>query len=364
MEPLTHTFVGAALSETGLGSRTRFATAALLVGVNLPDIDGLAYFWGGDVALGFRRGWTHGLLLVALYPFLLSAILVGIDRLRPRGPVRASFLTLTALSAVAVVTHPFLDWLNTYGIRFLMPFDDRWYYGDGLFVIDPYGWLMLGGAVFLARPRMETWERIVWGVLALMMSLLILGTGFAPVPARAIWIAGLAVLLVGRLSLSRSRRPRLAVAGLVLMTTYILMMLTASSIVSSTTARSLAADGTGVEDVMASPLPANPLAWDVVARTPNGFRFGTWHWFEKGSPVFSTRLIRHPPADPRVEAARAAPHVRGAMIWMRYPYVEIEPTPHGSTVWIIDARYQRLDRGGFGSAVVRLDHEFQPLEGK
>jgi hypothetical protein len=40
---------------------------------------------------------------------------------------------------------------------------------------------------------------------------------------------------------------------------------------------------------------------------------------------------------------------------MRYPYVEIESTPDGDTVWIIDARYERLDRGGFGSAVVHLD---------
>ena len=31
---------------------------------------------------------------------------------------------------------PLLDWLNTYGVRFLMPFDGTWFYGDALFIID------------------------------------------------------------------------------------------------------------------------------------------------------------------------------------------------------------------------------------
>ena len=62
MDPLTHTLVGASLASTRLGNTTRFATVALVVGANLPDIDVLAYFAGGDAALGFRRGWTHGVL--------------------------------------------------------------------------------------------------------------------------------------------------------------------------------------------------------------------------------------------------------------------------------------------------------------
>ena len=255
MDPLTHTFVGAALSESGLGRRTRFAAAALIIGANLPDIDGLSYFWGGDVALGFRRGWTHGLLLAALQPFLLSGLLVAIDRLRPRSPSRASFTILLWLSAIAVATHPFLDWLNTYGVRFLMPFDPRWFYGDGLFVIDPYGWLMLGGAVFLARPFLTIWERIAWGLAAGLTSLVILGSPFTPRPARWAWVAGLLVLAGLRLVLLPRRRPRLSLAGLGLMSVYIAMMLTSSAAISSGFRAGLEAGGVPATYMTSWPAP-------------------------------------------------------------------------------------------------------------
>ena len=43
MDNLCHTLVGAALGKAGLQKRTPLATAALLIGANLPDVDVLAY---------------------------------------------------------------------------------------------------------------------------------------------------------------------------------------------------------------------------------------------------------------------------------------------------------------------------------
>jgi hypothetical protein len=43
MDPVTDTFVGAALSQSGLGRRTPLAPAALVLGANLPDVDVLSY---------------------------------------------------------------------------------------------------------------------------------------------------------------------------------------------------------------------------------------------------------------------------------------------------------------------------------
>ena len=50
---------------------------------------------------------------------------------------------------------PLLDWLNTYGVRFLMPFDGTWFYGEALFIIDPGVWLLAGLTVVLASSA--TW---------------------------------------------------------------------------------------------------------------------------------------------------------------------------------------------------------------
>ncbi len=67
---------------------------------------------------------------------------------------------LLFLSYVAVISHPFLDTLNTYGVRWLMPFSAEWFYGDTLFIIDPWVWLALALGLYSAwgggernRPR-------------------------------------------------------------------------------------------------------------------------------------------------------------------------------------------------------------------
>ena len=161
MDNITHTLVGLALADSGLKRRSRLGTAALVVGANLPDIDALVYFVGrgGASALAFRRGWTHGVLAMAVLPAALTAGLLGWNRL-VRGPetnhspepvLRPAQLLL--LAALGVWSHPLLDLLNTYGVRLLMPFSGRWFYGDALFIVDPWVWLSLAAGIVMARRR-------------------------------------------------------------------------------------------------------------------------------------------------------------------------------------------------------------------
>src|SRR5690606_8078623 len=63
---------------------------------------------------------------------------------------------LLLLSALSIVTHPVLDWMNVYGVRWLMPFDGTWFYGDALFIVDPWIWGALAVGVVAARRR---WRR-------------------------------------------------------------------------------------------------------------------------------------------------------------------------------------------------------------
>ncbi len=46
MDNLTHSLVGLALAESGLRRRTALATATLVIGANVPDIDALIYLVG------------------------------------------------------------------------------------------------------------------------------------------------------------------------------------------------------------------------------------------------------------------------------------------------------------------------------
>src|SRR5882672_6520881 len=133
MDNLTHTLVGAALAEAGLKRRTALGAATLMIGANFPDIDVVAVPLG--VGIEVRRGVTHGFLALAILPFVLAGIMLLWDRhvRRRRLPdaAPAEFRQLTILAAVAIATHPTLDFMNTYGMRWLMPFVDKWYYADG-----------------------------------------------------------------------------------------------------------------------------------------------------------------------------------------------------------------------------------------
>lgn len=158
MDNVTHTLLGAALAQSGLKRASRFGTAALVIGANLPDVDGFSYFFGTTGgALAFRRGWTHGILAMVVWPFLLAGVLWGLSRLsRKAEPVEPRGLLLAA--AVGVWSHPLLDLLNVYGVRLLMPFSEHWFKADALFIIDPWVWglflatLVLGSLRNTPRP--------------------------------------------------------------------------------------------------------------------------------------------------------------------------------------------------------------------
>ena len=134
MDNLTHSLVGLALAESGLKRRTSLATATLIIGANFPDIDVVAVPLG--VGIQYRRGITHGFLALAVLPFVLAGIMLLYDthvrRRRYPGAPPADLRQLAILSAIAIATHPILDFMNTYGMRWLMPFADKWFYADGL----------------------------------------------------------------------------------------------------------------------------------------------------------------------------------------------------------------------------------------
>src|SRR5688500_14179102 len=134
LDNLTHTLVGAALAEAGLKKRTALGAATLMIGANFPDIDVLALFFPGSIDV--RRGATHGFPALAILPFVLAWLMKSYDRnvrlRRDPTAMPADFRQLALLSALAIWTHPTLDYMNTYGMRWLMPFVNKWFYADGL----------------------------------------------------------------------------------------------------------------------------------------------------------------------------------------------------------------------------------------
>jgi inner membrane protein len=156
MDNLTHTLTGWALGQAGLKTKTRKGLAALILGANMPDID-VFFGWVAWEPLAMHRGFTHGIGGALVLPPILAGLLWLFDRWQiKRGKSFESGLQmrwpwLLALSSIGVLSHPVLDGLTTYSVQLLSPFSTLWFRAEGLFIIDPWLWLLLGGAIFWSR---------------------------------------------------------------------------------------------------------------------------------------------------------------------------------------------------------------------
>lgn len=366
MDPFAHTFTGAALAASGLRRATPLATAALIIGANAPDIDILTLLGGDYASLAHRRGWTHGLPALVVLPFLITGLLLIWDRYvrrrRNAGAIPAAPWPLLGVAAIGVISHPVLDWLNNYGMRWLMPFDGRWFYGDALFIIDPWVWLVLGGVAFLVWSRHAV-TLALWGLFWLCASWLVLTHEMVPGPARVIWAAGLGVLLLVRF-LPRHREPGTEIVprwALAVTALYMLVNVLAN-IPARAEVRQVLASGSeaSVSRVMVSPVPANPFRGRVVAETGDGYRQGSWHWLK--SPRFSPdpepipRLMDHPAA----RAAAGALPARRYLSWARFPIARVTREGTGYVVRFGDVRYLGISGLGWGPTIY-LDADLRPL---
>jgi inner membrane protein len=345
VDPVAHTLVGAALAETGLKRASRYAAATLLVGANLPDLDAIAMFWGGDTALHLRRGWTHGVLGLVVLPLLLAGAVWLWHRWRGRfageaPPFRPR--AVIALSFLAVWSHPFLDWLNTYGVRLLMPFDGRWFYGDTLFIVDPWVWLLAAAGVVLARSESRR-ALAGWIILAAGTTAAILSADVDPW-VEAIWLAALAALaaLRWRIGSSASGVP-IARAGVAALVLYICVAYGLARVAESMAAERFAAP----LEVQASPLPGVPFSHRVVVVHHDRYRI-----------IASSGEVRELPRkepDPIVRAALESQSIQGFANWTRYPYWRVEETPQSWIVRFWDLRYQTPDEPSPGIGIAQVE---------
>lgn len=298
MDPVCHTLVGAALAESGLKRTTALGTATLLIGANLPDVDALTYF-AGDSLL-WRRGWTHGVLALVVLPFVLTGLALAWDHLvrrrggrRPDVPARAA--PLLGLASVSIASHPLLDWLNNYGVRWLMPFDGTWFYGDTLFIVDPWMWAMLGLGVLASRAVGRR-------------------TGYA----------------------GASRPARVA---LVLTALYIVAMLGATRYGRTLVAQAIADEGLPASSrFMVSPVAAHPFVKHVVV-DGNGIYYTGRARLLDGVVTLGRWPTTNASDHPAARAAAARPDARGIVDWARFPFYTVEDRGEAWQVRIDDLRY-------------------------
>jgi len=148
MDNLTHTLTAISLGHAGLERKTRFATLALVLGSNLPDIDLAWSFRGPAGYLKYHRGITHSFLGVTVLAAGLGLLLLYLAR---RSPAKRNAPALNArwlfvICWIATATHLLMDFSNAYGVRPFLPFSSRWYAWGIMPIVDPIllGLLVVG----------------------------------------------------------------------------------------------------------------------------------------------------------------------------------------------------------------------------
>src|SRR5271166_4571946 len=144
MDNLTHTLTGLALSRAGLNRWYARPDLVLMLAANIPDIDIVTIGGGTFNYFQYHRGITHAVAMVPVMALLPMLFLCALGRTM-RG-WKAAYV----LSIIGVASHLLLDWTNTYGVRFFLPFSAQWFRLDLNSLTDLWIWgvLILG---FLGR---------------------------------------------------------------------------------------------------------------------------------------------------------------------------------------------------------------------
>jgi inner membrane protein len=311
MEPITHLMTGACLARAGFNRKAAYATVAMTLAAEAPDLDTLWSIDGPIAAFQHHRGWTHTFLGL---PFE-AAIIVGavwlFHRWRthrtnpgkpPHAPVRWGLLY--CFSLVALLSHLLLDWTNNYGLRPFFPFNPRWYAGSFVFIFEPVLFLIL--LIALVAPslfglinsevgaRRPAFRGRSWAIAALLAA---------------------AVLWTGRF-IEHQKALQLAQAA-----DY---------------------NGASVIRVAADPYPINPFRWQTVAETPNFYQIAT---ADTLNDVLATSdqaaIVYKPPTTLATLVAKRSWLGEVYLDWSQYPVVtETGIDPDGlTTVTFRDLRF-------------------------
>src|SRR2546428_5834874 len=173
MDNLAHALVGAAVGRAVAGHRIRGAGLVGAVAGNAPDWTELVAApavgppRSGLTYLEWHRGITHSLVGAAIEIAALT-VLVGLGERwwsRRRGRPAPPWSWLALCISATVLSHLYLDWQGSYGLRPFLPWSSRWYYADWVAIVDPVFWLAPLVALLLGERR--HWRPALGGLLTL-----------------------------------------------------------------------------------------------------------------------------------------------------------------------------------------------------
>jgi inner membrane protein len=273
MDNVTHALAGMLLAEAVVQLFTpetqkpkpgfrRAAWLASAVANNFPDLD---FVYGGLTAgkLGYllhHRGHTHTLLVATVLGVLTFFGVRWLAR-RVRAPLdRNEERVILGLSLAGGWLHIGMDLSNNYGVHPFWPLNNAWFYGDAIFIIEPWFWLLTVPPLFLAAERRAA--RIALGLVPLFGITLAWLTSFAGFGTALALTLGAVVSAFTAYRLSPRTRALTALAASLLV---VAVFSTGSRLAAAKVRSAEAGLRVPAFDFVTTPAPANPLCWNVIS---------------------------------------------------------------------------------------------------
>jgi inner membrane protein len=280
MDNATHAFAGLLLADATtewIERRTgrpvdrhvrRVAVGLGIIAAELPDADLL--YSGPVVGMGklgyllHHRGHTHTIVFALAAAFCMWRLVLWLRQRAPGAADARERVPLLVLSVVGTLSHLLLDFTNSYGVHPFWPIDNRWVYGDAVFIVEPWLWVV-AIPVLLFGPR-RTWSRVVLSLLllAILAAAWLLGE-LTPALATVVTIGAVLWLGAQRWLPARQRTGAAIVAWLAVEATFAL-----SSAQAKQAVRSVVPTGESLADVVVSPGAGNPFCFDALVLSTTG----------------------------------------------------------------------------------------------
>jgi inner membrane protein len=159
-----------------------------------------------------------------------------------------------------------MDALNSYGVHPFWPFNNEWFYGDSVFIVEPLYWVAAAPMFFLVR---TIWARVIIGLLLVVAVV----ANVLTQPARPGWYVTVILLTALLLFIGKRTSARTAALTSAAFTLgFTLMFIFAGRVAAHRVEASLAQSFPSERtiDHVLSPGIANPFCWDVLAVQTRG----------------------------------------------------------------------------------------------
>lgn len=281
MDNLTHGLAGALLAEAVLelraarGPAPTWRAAAYVTSIlahNLPDFDFLLVpLTGGTLGyLLHHRGHTHTFAFSLAAAALLTGGAWRFARRRYGARWREAWRDLAVLALLGLGLHIVLDFTNSYGVHPLWPLDNRWFYGDAVFIIEPWLWVgILPPMLFAAR----RWPAKV--LFGLWLAGALIAAWWHPLvrPAIAFLLTLAALAGIAAQARTQSTRRWLAGAFIWVLSTAIFAVAGARADALVRAALRVQRPSATVHDVVTTPRPGDPFCHGFLAVSTEGDRY-------------------------------------------------------------------------------------------